>query len=325
MKVLRCGDPHITVRNLEESTRLIEFIREQAEKHDVERIEFLGDLMHTHAVLRVEVVDFWMKAFKKLSYKRHIVALVGNHDQPGSKEKEQEMNGLNIFNALNDDYTHIDIINKPCQIGGIAYIPYMSDKEAFIAAAHDIYNKGAKKLLVAHQNFTVSLYSDLIDQDLVPQEAIITGHIHEQKQVGKTFQVGTPKWDTLTDANEEKGIWIYEHNDDGSVKSKEFISTKDVVTPITKLTFKEGDEEIILNPKARNYLELIGSSSWIVQMKKKYKGQAAITGRPSDRKNVNINKDKVFSMFDFLDTSFKPIAGVSKEDIKKYLEGVMHV
>ncbi len=320
MKVLRVGDPHITVRNLTEATLLLEFIREQARKHKVDFIEFLGDLMHTHAVIRVEVLDFWAKAFKDLSSEFAIFALVGNHDQPGSKEKEQAMNALNIFQT-----EIVQIINKPTIINKIAYIPYMSDKEAFIKATQDLYSQGATKLLVAHQNFTVPLYSDMIDQNLVPQEAIITGHIHEQRQIGKTFQVGTPKWDTLTDANEEKGIWYYEHNDDGSVISKEFISTRDVVTPILKITMNEGDAEVVLDEKARNYLELIGSTAWINQMKKKYKGLAQIKARPSDRKNMNVNKDKAFSMLEYLDSSFKPIDGIEKTDIKKYLEEVVHV
>ena len=321
MKILRCGDPHITVRNLEEAAKLMAFIKEQAIAHNVSRIEFLGDLMHTHAVLRVEVVDFWGKTFKDLSEHFAVFALVGNHDQPGSKEKEQLMNGLNMFQSVG-----VTIINKPMIVSKIAYIPYMSDAASFLAAAQDLYDKGATNLLIAHQNFTVPLYHDLIDPSLVPQNKIITGHIHEQKTMGKVHQVGTPKWDTMTDANEDKGVWIFEHNEDGSVKAKTYLSTKDVVTPIVKITMTEGEgDELELNPKANNYLELVGQTAWITQMKKKYKGQAQITGRPSDRKNINVNKDKAQSIFDFLDTSFKPIEGVSKEDIKTYLKEVVNV
>jgi DNA repair exonuclease SbcCD nuclease subunit len=319
VKTLRVGDPHITVRNLAEAETLMNFIFTEAAHHKVDRIEFMGDLMHTHAVIRVEVMDFWKRAFQSLEY-FDVVVLVGNHDQPGSREKEQEMNALNIFNSVS-----VRVVNKPRIIDSVAYIPYMSDHAAFLKAAQDLYDKGATKLLVAHQNFTVPLYSDMIDPDLVPQEAIITGHIHEQRQVGKVFQVGTPKWDTMTDANEEKGIWIYEHNEDGSVKSKLFISTKHVVTPIVKHTLNEGGEEVILSEKAKNYIELVGSTAWISQMKKKYKGLAAIKARPTDRKHGNMSKDGMFSITDYLDTVFKPIDGVSKEDIKSYLNEVSSV
>jgi hypothetical protein len=321
MKVLRVGDPHITVRNLEEAKKLIDYIYGHAIKYGVGRIEFMGDLMHNHAVIRVEVLNFWFKTFSMLDGQFDVVSLVGNHDQPGSKEKEQEMNCLNVFQNDNS----IRIVNRPTVIDNIAYIPYMSDHAAFLKAAKELYDQGATKLLVAHQNFTVPLYSDMIDPDLVPQEAIITGHIHEQRQIGKVFQVGTPKWDTMTDANEEKGIWIFDHNEDGSVKSKLFISTKDVVTPIVKHTLNEGDQDVELSERAKNYIELIGSTPWISQMKKKYKGLAAIKARPTDRKHATMDRDKMFSIVDYLDTVFKPIDGVSKEDIKIYLNEVTNV
>ena len=59
-------------------------------------------------------------------------------------------------------------------------------------------------------------------------------------------------------------------------------------------------------------------------MKKKYKVLAAIKAKPSDRKNAMINKDKIFSIVDYLDSTFKPIDGVSKQDIKDYLKEVLH-
>lgn len=320
MKTLRVGDPHITVRNLDEAERLLSFIYEMAVLHDVSNIEFLGDLMHTHAVLRVEVVDFWTRHLTKMGQVFTVLVLVGNHDQPGSREKEQQMNGLNIFNSIKG----VQVINRPMCFNKIAYIPYMSDKEAFVSSAKEMYDNGATEILVAHQNFTVSLYSDLIDPALIPQKAIITGHIHEQKQVGKVFQVGTPKWDTLTDANEPKGIWIYKHNIQGVADDKQFISTAHVVTPINKVTLNEGETEVTLDPNAKNYLELVGSSAWILQKKKEYKGLAQIKARPSDRKSININKDKAFTMVDYLNTTFKPIDGVEKAEIQAYLQEVMN-
>ncbi|HBI01428.1 MAG TPA: hypothetical protein DDY18_07370 [Flavobacterium sp.] len=321
MRILRVGDPHVTVRNLEDSEKLMAFILKKAEEFNVHKIEFLGDLMHTHAVIRVEVLDFWQRHFKKLSQGYFVIALVGNHDQPGSKEKEQLMNALNAFKGIED----VTIVSKPVVIDNIGYIPYHSDEGEFLKAASDLHYNGAVKTLVAHQNFTVPLYSDMFNPELVPQEHIITGHIHEQKQMGKVFQVGTPKWDTLTDANESKGVWIYDHNEDGSVKAKQFISTKEVVTVIEKHTIKEGDPEPELIPGAKNYVELVGSTAWINEMKKKYKGLASIKARPSDRKTSSANKEKAQSVYEFLNSAFQPIDGVKKQDIEQYLKEVIRV
>lgn len=326
MKVLRIGDPHVMVSNLSNSQALIDFVVSTAKEEAVDQIEFLGDLFHTHAVKRIEVEHFWYHALSKCSEivgKNSVVVLVGNHDQPGSKEKEQEMNALNVFKDL------ALIANKPMTVrNNIAYIPYMSDKDAFLKASAELYDKGATKLLIAHQTFTGATYEngfyaeDGIEPDLVHQENIISGHIHKQQQLGKCFYPGTPKWDTMSDANEDKGIWIFEHNTDGSIKDKKFISTKDIVTPIYKHTYEEGGEEPVLTEGARNYLELVGKAAWITKMKKKYKGKCQIKARPTDRKSVKLDRDSLLSINSYIDKHFEVVNGVDKKDIKEYLESL---
>lgn len=325
-KALFVGDPHVQPKNIEECEDLFKFIKNTATKKNCNTVVLMGDLFHTHGVIRVEVLDFWTRQLKILSKQFKIRVLVGNHDMILGEGYYAGISPLDVFK---EDYKYtFSIVNIPMIIENIAYIPYMSDHVTFIKAAQDLYDQGATKLLVAHQTFTGATYEngfyaeDGIDPALVPQDAIISGHIHKQQQIGKCFYPGTPKWDTMSDANEDKGIWIFDHNEDGSVKSKEFISTKGVVTSIVKHTMNEGDEEVVLDEKARNYIELVGSTAWITQMKKKYKGLAAIKARPSDKKHVNISKDKMFSITDYLDTAFKPIDGVSKEDIKNYLKEV---
>jgi len=331
MKILRVGDPHIKVSNLKDAESLMDFVIETAKKHEVPTIEFLGDLFHTHAVLRVEVVDFWQRVFNKIEFEGiECRVLVGNHDQPGSREKEQIMNALNIFVPEDGGVDSLrTIINKPVIIDNIAYIPYMSDETAFLKASHDLHDQaGGEKLLVAHQTFTGATYEngfyaeDGIDPALVAQDAIISGHIHKQQEIGKCWYQGTPKWDTMSDANEDKGIWIYEHNKDGSVSSKEFISTAKVVTPIYKHTVNEGDEEPKMVKNARNYIEFIGKSAWITKMKKKYKGKASIKARPTDRKSVKIDSKNLVSINEYLSKSFEVIDGVDKKDVSDYLEKI---
>lgn len=321
MKILRIGDPHTQIKNLKDSEKLVDFVIEVASCSGVHVVEFLGDLFHNHAVLRVEVVDFWQKTFDKLeALPVKVRVLVGNHDQPGSKEKEQEINALNIFK----DTKSRTIINKPMKLDDIGYIPYMSDEESFIAAAQDLYDQGAIGLLVAHQTFTGAQYEngffseEGIDPALLPQAQILSGHIHMTQQIGKCFYPGTPKWDTMSDANQEKGIWIFTHDETGMYTSKEFISTRDVVTPITSFVVKEGDELPTLNPDARNYVTLEGKSAWITKTKKKFKDIAQIKVKPTDRR-VIVNKENTETIDKYLENEFSPIEGVSKKEIKQHL------
>jgi len=325
VKILRVGDPHVMVSNLKDSQKLMDFICKTAVDRDVNCIEFLGDLFHTHAVIRMEVIDFWKRAFEQIETLLYIECrvLVGNHDQPGSKEKEQEMNALNIFKDKEGEW--FTIINEPMILKNIAYIPYMSSEEAFLEASSDLYKKGATGLLVAHQTFTGATYEngffsqEGIEPEKVSQDQIISGHIHKSQEIGKCLYPGTPKWDTMSDANQPKGIWIFEHDETGKYQGKEFISTKEIVTPITSYDVKEGDELPELNPDARNYIILEGKSAWITKTKKLFKDIAQIKVKPTDRIST-VNKDNSATLETYLEKEFEPIVGVAKKDIKEFLE-----
>jgi len=126
----------------------------------------------------------------------------------------------------------------------------------------------------------------------------------------------------MSDANTDKGIWIYNHEEDGAIIDKQFISTKDVVTPIYKIVINEGDEEPKLTPNARNYLEFRGKTAWITKMKKKYKGKAVIKAIPQDRKRVMLSDGHIIGFTDFLANHFEPIDGVTKDSINGYLRSL---
>ena len=326
-KILRVGDPHVQISNMSDSQKLIDFVLKTAIEKKIKTIEFLGDLFHTHAILRSEIVHFWKNTFEKIdSEKIQCIVLVGNHDQHPSKEKQQIINALNVFEATNKTNNHRIIVNKPMIIDNIAYIPHTSDHNKFIQDSCDLFEKGAQKLLVAHQTFTGARYDngfyaqDGIEIDLVSQESIISGHIHTRQQIGKCDYPGTAKWDTISDSNLEKGIWVYDHDDLGAVMGKEFISTYDVVKPINKITLREGEKEPKLDLNARNYLELIGKTSWITKIKKKYKGNVHIKARPTDRKSIVHLNGEIESIKDFLFVKFDVIDGIKKESIQSFLE-----
>lgn len=324
MKILRVGDPHVMVSNLKDSNSLIDFVIKVANENNVDYIEFLGDMFHTHAVVRIEVIDFWKKSLQKIWNETGKVSycLVGNHDQPGSKEKEQEMSALITLKGMEG----VKILDEPyvAGISKIGYIPYHSDEEAFFKAADDLYKQGAVNCIVAHQTFTGAQYEngffsqEGIDPGKAPQAQIISGHIHKTQQVGKCFYPGTPKWDTMADANQAKGIWIFEHSDNGFYTDSTFISTEDIVTPISSYEVKEGEDLPELNPKARNYVVLEGKSAWITKTKKKLKDLAQIKVKPTDR-IARVNKDNTATLETYLEKEFEPISGVTKEELKEFM------
>jgi DNA repair exonuclease SbcCD nuclease subunit len=247
-KILRIGDPHVQINNLEDSRKLKNFIIKIALEKQVDWIEFLGDLFHTHAIKRIEVDAYWTDFFNELGNNNIVTkVLVGNHDIVGNKEAE----GVHALIPYKH-YPYINIIDTTKSHGPFLYCPYTSSEEEFFQKIGPTNpTTEDTKVLICHQTFQGCSYEngfyakDGFDLGKVPQSIVISGHIHKTQQMGKCFYPGTPKWDTASDANEEKGIWYFEHNEkDGSILKQEFISTKEIVTPIYRFTIKEGQDEV---------------------------------------------------------------------------------
>ena len=324
MKVIRVGDPHVKHTNLEESQKIIDFAIEKALEHEAHCIEFLGDLFHTHAIVRQEVLDFWFNNFQKIK-NLHIavVALVGNHDVQNIKNP-QTMNALNVFKEM----PYVTIVDKPLKSteSNVLYMPYYYDVDLYIKDVHKYANNAGclvTHMTIAKDNNVLGYYDDhAIDPDLLPNfRQIISGHIHTSQQIGKCTYIGTPKWDTMADANVMKGIWYQKHDKDGFIVDAEFINTKDIVKPIYKIIVNEGDVEPKLYENTRTYLEFKGKTSWLNQMKKKYKGKANIKTIPTDRKIETLEMDNL-KIEDFLTKYFEPNNNIPKQDILNYLRSL---
>jgi len=285
--ILRVGDPHVRVANIDESDALMSRVAELALSHKVDRIELLGDLFHTHAILRLEVLEFWDNWLDHLSDICEVVVLVGNHDQSG--DYNSASHALNVFQRIKKK--NLRIVDVAMPIGPIGYISYFHDPAKFVDIANSLVASGAR-VLVCHQTFNGSRFEsgmyapDGIDPDLIKADLIISGHIHAQQRFGKVIYPGTARWDTASDANQPKGLWVFEHDDQtGAILSEKFISTENVCKPIMSFTYKEGDAGMPdWTPGARVSVELIGSSAWCAQEKEKLKGKCSIKTKTQNRK-----------------------------------------
>lgn len=303
MKILRVGDPHIKVSNLEEAEKLIAFVKTIVLGGKVDRLEILGDLFHTHAVIRLEVLEFWNKWLDVFADIVETIVLVGNHDQSG--DYHSTSHALRPFKRMqNDERTNsgkgLRIIDAPTRIGIFVYAPYIHGESAFKAAVRSTHGN-ASKVLVCHQTFAGSQYDngfyapdgfnpdDLFDIF----DLIISGHIHKEQIIcnGRVDYPGTAKWDSASDANERKGIWLYEHDDvTGKVLSRDMISTENVVTPIVSITWTEGQEQPVLPENAKVSLELVGTSAWIAKNKVNFKGRVQVKSKITDTEKPRIRQ-----------------------------------
>lgn len=294
MKILRLGDPHAKVGCLEEMKKLILFVAEQAKLHKVDRIEILGDLFHTHNVVRLEVIEFWTWALDLLSQICETIVIVGNHDLSG--DLRSNFSALANFNLMQKK--NLIVIEKPTILGVFGYVSYVHDNKKFIDYSMDLANKGAK-VLICHQTIEGSQYeSGIYAPDGVPTGEwsnrfthVISGHIHSEQQFSNIIYPGTARWDSVVDANRRKGIWIFEHGENGEILNSTFVSTEKVCSPIKSIEWREGENlEHAWPENTRMAVELIGSSVWVTQMKEKLKGKCSIKTKITDGKKSAARK-----------------------------------
>lgn len=318
MRILRVGDPHVKVSNLDESERLLGFILAEAHRLNVDTIELLGDLFHTHAIVRLEVLEFWRKWLWKLSESFITIVLVGNHDQSGDHGSSQH--ALSVFTSLNPD--RLLIIERAALIKGIGYLPYIHDNAKFVEEANALAELGAT-FLVSHTTYEGSKYdngmyapSGVNPDDLSSAfTGLLSGHVHTEQTYGRVIYPGTARWDTASDANKRKGIWFYVHADAGNELSREFISTETVCVPLYAIEWREGDPEPTIAEGARVSVELVGTSNWISQAKAALKGKCSIRTNITDSKKAE-NRRATLNLEDYLQNLF--VSTMDKEHLLKY-------
>lgn len=322
------GDPHAKVSNLVEMEALMHFTNEMMLEHKVDRLEILGDLFHNHAQIRLEVLEFWdawIDVFTAHEDKQ-IVILVGNHDQSG--DYADSAHALSVFHRIRKKNLHI--VDSPRRMGVIGYLPYVHDINKWLEYARNLHSDGAKAL-VSHTTYQGSKYEsgmyapDGVDPELVPFDLLISGHIHSRQRFvtsrgQSVIYPGTSRWDTASDSNEPKGLWLVDHDDlTGSILREEFLDTSGVVTPIRSYEWAEGAPAPELDPRAKSHVELIGSSAWITKTKEELRGKCALSSTVTDRVK-NVARKAESNLGSFVDTWQGITPGVDREKLKKYMK-----
>jgi len=218
VKLLVVGDVHAVATELQDCATLVGFVLEVAEQTKPDLILFLGDQFHNHSIVHVDVLAFWKAAFiacRKSGFK--VAALVGNHDMTGL-----ESNQNHAMLAYTSDIT---VVDKPMVVGGVLLLPYYFDPKAFVEAcvAHSDCST-----VICHQTFQGGTYDngfyakDGVNLDEIPQKSVVSGHIHKPQSFGKCFYPGSPRWRTLSDANEERAIWLLKYEAGNQVDQTAF-------------------------------------------------------------------------------------------------------
>jgi DNA repair exonuclease SbcCD nuclease subunit len=267
-RVLVVGDIHSTPEELADCKALMDFVVCTALKEGVTDVLLLGDVYHTHNVMRVEVLAFWRDVFREMkALGLRVVVLVGNHDFAGE--------GLPIHSLLAHEDQAV-VIDRPTWFENALLMPYMSDRGAFVEAC-----VGARRAptVFCHQTFEGSTYENGmyapggVDPNLLPQENVISGHIHTPQSFGRVTYIGAPRWRSLADADVERAVWVYELNEDGRVSGRQAFDTGSVCRQIKyRLDTPDDPIQVVLDPQHDWRIDVKGPSDWVQARKAELAG-----------------------------------------------------
>lgn len=317
-KILFVGDVHATPGDLNECQSLIDYILKTTKEQNVNKVVFLGDQYNTHEVMRVEVLNFWKDAFKQLTDTGlRVTALVGNHDQagPGNTVTKHAMAAhseqVRVIEGPTSDYEE-----------GILYIPYTEDNERFVA-----YCKESEcTTVVCHATFQGSRFEngfyapDGVKVDDVPQNLIVSGHIHSPQTIGKVRYVGAPRWRTVADASVLERSLSLMTISDGAILDEKLFLTNGVVKRIIELrdTATKPLDCSQFNDFDEYRVDIHGTKEHYLQRKTEISGRNVKTRfvKESATSNMKVKEsDGISVAFNKFIANFKPKNGTPKEDL----------
>lgn len=290
MRLLLVGDPHVTVEELDDAQALMDYVCQTAAATLPDGIVLLGDLHHNHALVRVEVTDFWLRNLARLSAICPTYAIVGNHDRPNDQSSSAH--------ALQPYKNICTVVDRPLRLdGSVVLLPFYHDNQVMV---EEVAKLGLKDdgVLVCHQTFDGSMYDngfyapDGVDPVLIGVPLVISGHIHTAQRLdwasGQVYYVGSPRWRTLSDANVPKNIALW------NTVTRAFspFNTAKVCSPISKATVSclADLDKVPFGgvPNARFHIDIVGTEASVEELTKEVKTRwpkAKVRAILSDRSN----------------------------------------
>lgn len=328
-RYLLVGDPHVVVDELADCQRLADYVLAILDEVDDPAVEvvFLGDLYNNHAVVRVEVIAFWNRFFRRLEERGTFAhALVGNHDRPQSGV-QGNVHSL-MANLGNEG---LRVVSEPEVFGGIGWIPYMPTPEAWVKAFRDL---GSPGVVLCHQTFAGSRYEngffapDGVSTEVLCSTKVISGHIHSPQNVGNVWYPGAPRWRSISDANTDRHLHLIEMTPlDGwkttysGYESLRSFPTDKVCTPIRLKTITSKSELEGLRNEPGLRVTVQGDESYVREAEAVLKShgikfRSQVTGTDHSKGQIR-ESDGIQVAFDRHLEAFKAPNGTSIEILKQ--------
>ena len=199
MNHLIFGDLHLKINNLNLATEVLSWIEKQVAIIKPDAAFYLGDVFHTHAVIRSEILTIFYDHIVRVSNMVKTYYILGNHDL--STAASSKYHSLHSFKNI----PNLTIVDSYTVEQGISMIPYVHNMDDFPKIDTDI--------TYCHQTFLGANYGHIIADSGVNaahiKGIILSGHIHKKQQLGNVYYVGSVFSQDMNDLNEIKGITLF--------------------------------------------------------------------------------------------------------------------
>lgn len=334
ISALFIGDVHAKVEDLEDCERLRVLVLDVVHKECPDYVIFLGDQYDAHAIKHVEVERFWLNFFAQLRQLGIVVyALVGNHDRPGN---------ASVRSHSMQVHKDIVVVDEPKHQGPFLFLPYYHDPAKMVAATR----ASDAQVLVCHAAFAGGHYDngvaikadafygkDVVNPDDLPQRFIISGHIHKGASFGKVWYPGSPRWQTMADANISRAIYLCKFNpfDGTSVGVEKPFYTDGVLRRTWDLVYTPEDrcekELAIVRPNDKVRVSIKGPTIFCEEAKRAFEGKGYRTPTfPTDRGVAKVSEaEGISAAFEKHFAGYKPKNGTAKDVLRSMLRERLHV
>ncbi len=203
MRVCFVGDPHLRIHKFSLATQFLTWLNKFIAEQKPDLVVNLGDSLDTHAVIRSEAINELMShVYHVLDLGIPYVYVTGNHDYYSPKDSK-----YHAMLPFKNRIPNLHIVDVPQDLFGMTFVPYLADGKAFPRITQPV--------CVAHQTFLGADYGPVnalegVDANEINAEVIISGHIHKKHNLGKVVYVGSPYSQDASDANQVKGITIFD-------------------------------------------------------------------------------------------------------------------
>lgn len=270
-KWLLVGDMHAVLDELKACLAIIDACISICRERKLDTVVFLGDQHDSHAILNLEVINFWYESFQKLKKAGlRVIVIPGNHDYPGDIKS--------TFSSMSIYKHDCVVVEKLSEIDGVTFVPYYFDHEKFVEDLKDVENT-----IICHQTFDGSRYDNGfyakggIDQKRLRSKTIISGHIHTPSIIGNVEYIGAPRWRNANDCDSIRHLCIF----DTKTLEREYIPTDKYVAPIKRIhvdesNFEEAQKQILSSSYVNYVATVTGDSVFCQQASKALSGKCKI-------------------------------------------------